>query len=40
MAQKLVLFEEVLNGESFLNSEETQAICNHVFGECELSFGE
>lgn len=40
MAQKLVLFEEVLNGESILKSKETQAICNHVFGECKLSLGE
>lgn len=40
MAQKLITFEGVLNGDALLESKEIKALCNHQFGECDLSLGE
>jgi len=40
MAQKIILFENILNGDSILNSKEITALSNHQFGESNLSLGE
>ena len=40
MAQVLIIFESILNGEALLESKEIQALCNHQFGGCDLSVGE
>lgn len=40
MAQKIILFENILNGNALLESKEIKALCNHQFGECDLSLGE
>ncbi len=40
MAQKLIIFENILNGDALLESKEIKALCNHQFGECDLTVGE
>ena len=40
MAQKLIIFENILNGDALLESKEIQALCNHQLGGSKLSLGE
>lgn len=40
MAQVLIIFESILNGEALLKSKEIQALCNHQLGGSKLSLGE
>ena len=40
MAQKLIIFENILNGDALLESKEIKALCNNQFGECDLTVGE
>ena len=40
MAQKLIIFENILNGDALLESKEIKALCNHQLGGSKLSLGE
>ena len=40
MAQKLIIFENILNGNVLLESKEIRALCNYQFDGCKLSLAE
>lgn len=40
MTLKLIVFENILNGDALLESKEIKALCNHQFDGCRVSLGE
>lgn len=40
MAQRIIVFENILNGDALLANNEIKALCNHQFGGCKLALGE
>lgn len=39
MEQKMIVFENILKGDSLVENKEIKALCNYVFGECNLALG-